>query len=31
VVPMGDDVHKRLKGVIAWQDWQPMALAAAAE
>lgn len=31
VVPMGDDVHKRLKGIIAWQDWQPMALAAAAE
>jgi predicted N-acetyltransferase YhbS len=33
VVPLADGVHDRLKGVIAWQDWQPQAasLAEAAE
>ncbi|WP_137130343.1 N-acetyltransferase [Rhizobium sp. FY34] len=33
VVPLAEGVHARLKGVIAWQDWQPQAvsLAAAAE
>lgn len=31
VVPLTDGVHARLKGSIAWQDWQPQALAAAAE
>jgi predicted N-acetyltransferase YhbS len=29
VVPMGEDVHARLKGVIAWQAWQPQAAAIA--
>ncbi|MGE6741606.1 GNAT family N-acetyltransferase [Allorhizobium pseudoryzae] len=31
VVPLVGDVHARLKGVIAWDGWQPQALAAAAE
>jgi predicted N-acetyltransferase YhbS len=31
VVPLGENVHARLKGEIAWQDWQPVALALAAE